>query len=71
LCEDYKFCLAIETASGEAHCWGMAEKKPEWEIDCVESWTEAKALAKDGWEMVSVAHGGDWTKYYFKREVKT
>jgi hypothetical protein len=49
----------------------MAEKKPEWEIDCVESWTEAKALAKDGWEMVSVAHGGDWTKYYFKREVKT
>jgi hypothetical protein len=39
----------------------------KWELECADSLAEAKKLASEGWELVSVIQGGDFTKFYFKR----
>lgn len=41
-----------------------------WEIYAAKTWEEAEKMAAAGWELVSVTSGGDWTKYFFKREKK-
>jgi len=44
----------------------------KWEITCASDWDAAKALASEGWELVSVnqSNGDDWMAFYFKRPVE-
>lgn len=42
----------------------------KWELECAKTWEEAKQLAAEGWELVSVKAIGDHGRWWFKRELK-
>lgn len=42
----------------------------KWEIECTDSLAEAKKMASEGWELVSVVAIGDFSRWWFKREAK-